>query len=134
MSVKIICDYCSKVLEPEERRFLLVDGEEEPLFNDVDFCPDCLEKVKDGIRNMFNEPTREQIERAKPTKNKVELDRRRCIDLWNAGKKPGEIAKEMNVPAQTIYYQLKKFRLMYGGDIVDDRAIPYDLPKEGDDE
>ena len=133
MSTKIICDYCSKVLDKDEGRFLLLDNGEE-LFYDVDFCPDCLEKVKERIRNMFNEPTREQIERAKPIKNKVELDRRRCIDLWNAGKKPGEIAKEMNVPAQTIYYQLKKFRLMYGGDIVDARAIPYELPKEGDDE
>lgn len=134
MSVKIICDYCSKVLEPEERRFLLVDGEDEPLFNDVDFCPDCLEKVKEGIRNMFNEPTREQAQNAPKTKSRVENDRRRVIDLWNSGKTTKEIAKETGKTSATISYHIKRFRTMYGDDVVDARAIPYELPKEGDDE
>ena len=134
MSTKIICDYCSKVLDPDEKKTLWVDGEEEPLFDDMDFCPDCLEKVKEGIRNMFNEPTREQAQNAPKTKSRVEKDRRMVIDLWNSGMTTKDIAKHTGKTSATISYHIKRFRTMYGDDIVDARAIPYDLPKVGDDE
>lgn len=133
MSTKIICDYCSKVLDKDEGRFLLLDNGDE-LFHDVDFCPDCLEKVKEGIRNMFNEPTREQAQNAPKTKSRVEKDRRMVIDLWNSGMTTKDIAKHTGKTSATISYHIKRFRTMYGDDIVDDRAIPYELPKEGDDE
>ena len=133
MSTKIICDYCNKVMCFGEESQLWVNGRE-PLLHDVDFCPDCLEKVKEGIKNMFNEPTREQAQNAPKTKSRVENDRRRVIDLWNAGKTTKEIAKETGKTSATISYHIKRFRTMYGDDIVDARAIPYDLPKEGDDE
>ena len=133
MSTRIICDYCSKVMCFGEESQLWVNGRE-PLLHDVDFCPDCLEKVKEGIKNMFNEPTREQAQNAPKTKSRVENDRRRVIDLWNDGKTTKEIAKETGKTSATISYHIKRFRTMYGDDIVDARAIPYELPKEGDDE
>ena len=133
MSTKIICDYCSKVLDKDEGRFLLLDNGEE-LFYDVDFCPDCLEKVKEGIKNMFNEPTREQAQNAPKTKSRVENDRRTVIDLWNSGMITKDIAKHTGKTSATISYHIKRFRTMYGDDIVDARAIPYELPKAGDDE
>lgn len=71
---------------------------------------------------------------APKTKSRVENDRRRVIDLWNDGKTTKEIAKETGKTSATISYHIKRFRTMYGDDVVDARAIPYELPKEGDDE
>ena len=73
--------------------------------------------------------TAEPKAKAKKASGKLEQKRRKVIDLWNSGKKAGEIAKELGVDPSTVSYYLSRFRTMYGDDLVNDRQIPYELPE-----
>lgn len=66
---------------------------------------------------------------AKKKSGKLEERRRKVIDMWNDGKKAGEIAKDLKIDPSSVSYYLSRFRTMYGEDVVNDRNIPYDLPE-----
>lgn len=71
----------------------------------------------------------EALEKKEKKPGKLEQRRRAIIDLWNAGKSNTEIAEELKVGGSTIYNYLKRFRLIYGDDVVNARNIPYELPE-----
>lgn len=106
--IKIFCDLCGKEITGDVHKVAFGyragsdytrNPEMEDIQEEMDFCPECINKVAETIRMLVRPQKIDEPEKPKP----VKVDRAKVWALYDAGRDVKWIAHEFYCSKQTIY-------------------------------